>query len=173
MTDWLPTLLSAAGNPNVKQQLLDGTTVGDKSFNVHLDGYDFMPLFRGETDSGPRAEKFYFTDDGSLSALRYNDWKVMFTVQDAEGLDVWSNPYRALRAPLITNLRRDPFERAHEEGMEFDRWYFDHVFMLAPAAGYVGEFLATFQAFPPRQRPGSFTIGAALESLYSTGGNGR
>ncbi|MFB3049787.1 MAG: arylsulfatase [Acidimicrobiia bacterium] len=173
MTDWLPTLVSAAGNPNVKQQLLDGTTADGKSFNVHLDGYDFMPYFRGAVESGPRMEKFYFTDDGSLSALRYGDWKVMFTVQDAHGLEVWSNPYRILRAPLITNLRQDPFERAHVEGMEFDRWYFDHVFLLGPAAGYVGEFLQTFVQFPPRQRPGSFTIDGALEMLQSQGSNGR
>jgi len=169
MTDWLPTLLTVAGNPNVKQELLDGTTVDGKAFNVHLDGYDFMPYFRGETDSGPRVEKFYFTDDGSLSALRYNDWKVMFSVQRAEGMAVWEEPFTALRLPLITNLRTDPFERAHEEGIGYDRWRIEHTFVLAPAAGYVGEFLATFRDFPPRQAPGSFTIDGALEMLSSGG----
>ena len=170
MTDWLPTLLTAAGNPNVKQELLDGTTASGKSFNVHLDGYDFLPYLRGETDSGPRAEKFYFTDDGSLSALRYNDWKVMFSVQEAEGIEVWREPFKVLRAPLITNLRTDPFERAHHEGIGYDKWWAEHMFIFGPAAGYVGEFLATFQAFPPRQRPGSFTIDRALEMLYGSGG---
>ena len=173
MTDWLPTLLSAAGNPNVKQQLLDGTTVGDKSFNVHLDGYDFMAHLRGETDSGPRVEKFYFTDDGSLSALRYNDWKVMFSVQEAEGISVWRHPFTTLRAPIITNLRTDPFERAHEEGIGYEKWWIEHMFVFGPAAGYVGEFLATFRAFPPRQRPGSFTIDGALEMLQQAGSKGR
>ena len=173
MTDWLPTLLSAAGNPNVKQQLLDGTTVGDKSFNVHLDGYDFMAHLRGETDSGPRVEKFYFTDDGSLSALRYNDWKVMFSVQEAEGISVWRHPFTTLRAPIITNLRTDPFERAHEEGIGYEKWWVEHMFIFGPAAGYVGNFLATFQQFPPRQRPGSFTIDGALEMLQQAGSKGR
>lgn len=173
MTDWLPTLLSAAGNPNVKQQLLDGTTADGKNFNVHIDGYDFMPYFRGETDSGPRIEKFYFTDDGSLSALRYNDWKIMFSIQEAEGIDVWREPFTVLRAPQITNLRMDPFERAHEEGIGYDRWWIEHMFIFGPAAGYVGEFLATFRAFPPRQKPGSFTIDGALEMLYQASGNSR
>ncbi len=173
MTDWLPTLLSAAGNPNVKQQLLDGTTANGKSFNVHLDGYDFMPHFRGETDEGPRVEKFYFTDDGSLSALRYNDWKVMFMVQRAHGIEVWRSPFEVLRAPLIFNLRQDPFERAEEESIGYELWWAEHMFVFGPAAGYVGEFLQTFIEYPPRQRPGSFTIDGALESLYAQGANGR
>jgi arylsulfatase len=173
MTDWLPTLLSAAGNPNVKQQLLDGTTATGKSFNVHLDGYDFMPHFLGETDSGPRIEKFYFTDDGSLSAFRYNAWKIQFSVQEAEGIAVWREPFKTLRAPLITNLRMDPFERAHEEGIGYEHFWAEHMFIFGPAAGFVGEFLATFQEFPPRQRPGSFTIDGALEMLYQAGSKGR
>jgi arylsulfatase len=171
MTDWLPTLLAAAGNPNVKQQLLDGYQVGDKNFNVHLDGYNMVPLFTGETDVNPRNEKFYFTDDGSLSALRYNDWKLMFTTQDAHGMEVWSNPYTVRRLPLVINLRRDPFERAADEAGAYDRWMFDRIFLLAPGAGYVGEFLATFREYPPRQRPGSFTIDRALEMLYATNSN--
>ncbi len=173
MTDWLPTLLSAAGNPNIKQQLLDGTTADGKRFNVHLDGYDFMPYLRGETDEGPRVEKFYFTDDGSLSALRYNDWKVMFTIQEAHGVDVWKQPFTVLRAPLIFNLRQDPFERADQESIGYDQWWIEHMFVFGPAAGYVGEFLQTFIEYPPRQRPGSFTIDGALESLYAQGSNGR
>jgi len=132
-----------------------------------------MPYLRGETDAGPRIEKFFFTDDGSLSAFRYNDWKIMFTVQEAEGIEVWIAPYTVLRAPQITNLRTDPFERAHVEGLGYDRWWIEHMFVFGPAASYVGNFLATFQAFPPRQKPGSFTIDGALEMLYDNGANGR
>ena len=171
MTDWMPTLVAAAGNPDIKEQLLAGHQAGDKTFKVHLDGYNMLPLFTGETDVNPRNEKFYFTDDGSLSALRYNDWKLMFTTQDAHGLDVWSNPYTVRRFPLVTNLRRDPFERAADESGAYDRWLFDRVFLLAPGAAYVGEFLGTFREFPPRQKPGSFTIDGALEMLYKTNSN--
>jgi arylsulfatase len=132
-----------------------------------------MPHFRGETDSGPRVEKFYFTDDGSLSAFRYNAWKIQFSVQEAEGIAVWREPFKTLRAPLITNLRMDPFERAHEEGIGYEHFWAEHMFIFGPAAGFVGEFLATFQEFPPRQRPGSFTIDGALEMLYQAGSKGR
>jgi len=166
MTDWLPTLLAAAGNPNVKQQLLDGLQVGDKRFNVHLDGYNFLPYFTGEAEAGPREEKFYFTDDGSLSALRFNDWKLMFSIQEAHGFDVWVQPYTVLRTPRLYNLRRDPFERADGEAYKYPEWFFNRLFMLAPGAAYVGEFLATFQEYPPRQRPGTFTIDRVLETLF-------
>jgi len=171
MTDWMPTLVAAAGNPDIKQQLLDGHQAGDKNFNVHLDGYNMLPLWTGQTDENPRVEKFYFTDDGSLSALRYNEWKVMFTVQEAHGFEVWSEPFKVLRVPLILNLRRDPFERAPLEAYDYTGWMFDRVFLLTPAATYVGDFLATFQEYPPRQRPGSFTIDRALETLYRSNSN--
>jgi len=171
MTDWMPTLVAAAGDPDVKGKLLTGHQAGDKTFRVHLDGYNFLPYFLGETDEAPREEKFYFTDDGSLSALRWNDWKAMFTIQEAHGIAVWREPFTVLRAPLIFNLRQDPFERAQHEGIGYERWWLDHVFLLAPAAAYVGQFLQTFQEFPPRQRPGSFTIDRALESLYSGAGS--
>ena len=173
MTDWMPTLLAAAGDPTVKQDLLTGRQVGDKNFRVHLDGYNFLPYLTGETDEGPRVEKFYFTDDGSLSALRYNDWKVMFTIQEAHGIDVWKEPFTILRAPLIFNLRQDPFERAQHESIGYDTWWLNHVFVFGAAAGYVGEFLQTFIEYPPRQRPGSFTIDGALEALLAQGANGR
>jgi len=171
MTDWLPTLLAAAGNPNIKEQLLAGHQAGDKRFNVHLDGYNFLPRFTGEVDEGPRDEKFYFTDDGSLSALRYNDWKLMFSQQYAHGFNVWIEPYTTLRVPRIYNLRRDPFERAELEAYAYADWMFRRVFLLAPAAAYVGEFLATFREYPPRQEPGTFTIDRVLEALYQSNSN--
>jgi arylsulfatase len=167
--DMFPTLVAAAGNTNIKEELLDGERIGGKNYKVHLDGYNFLPNWLGEEAAGPRKEIFYFTDDGSISALRYNDWKIMFTIQEAHGADVWSNPYTALRLPLIQNLRMDPLERAHHESMLYDEWGFNRLFVLVPAQAFVGQFLATFQEYPPRQKPGTFSLDRVLESLQSTG----
>ncbi len=163
--DWLPTLVAAVGNPNIKEELLAGTSLGGKNYKVHLDGYNFLPYLTGQEENGPRKEMFYFTDDGSLSALRFNDWKLNFTVQNAHGADVWSQPFVALRLPMIQNLRMDPFERASHESMLYDQWGFDHLFILVPAQAYVGNFLKTFQEFPPRQKPGSFSLDRVMEEL--------
>ncbi len=163
--DWMPTLLAAAGNADVKEELLAGKNLGGKTYKVHLDGYNFLPYFMGQTAEGPRREMFYFTDDGSLSALRFNDWKINFTVQRAHGADVWSEPFVPLRLPLMQNLRMDPFERAEEESMLYDAWGFDHLFILVPAQAYVRNFLVTFQEFPPRQKPGSFSLDRVMEEL--------
>jgi arylsulfatase A-like enzyme len=161
--DMLPTLLSAAGVPDAKEQLLKGMRVGNKTFKVHLDGYNITDALAGKTPS-PRHEFFYFDDDGSLVALRYNQYKVVFAEQRAEGADVWREPFTALRAPKLFNLRSDPFEAA-EQAMDYNHWVVDHSFVLVPAQQYVGQFLATFKEFPPSQRPGSFSIDKALESM--------
>jgi arylsulfatase len=163
--DWIPTLLAAAGNDNVKQELLDGRRVNGRRVNVHLDGYNFLPYFLGEEEKGPRKEFFYFTDDGSISALRYNDWKIQFTEQRGHGGDVWMEPYTTLRMPQFTNLRMDPFERAAHEGMDYTRWKFERMFVMVPAQVIVRQFLMTFQKFPPRQKPGSFSLDRVLEEL--------
>jgi len=163
--DWVPTLLAAAGNDSVKEDLKKGRRVNGRSVKVHLDGYNFLPYFTGEEQQGPRKEMFYFTDDGSVSALRYNDWKINFTEQRAHGSDVWSEPYVQLRLPMYTNLRMDPFERASHESMLYAKWAFERLFVLVPAQVIVGEFLATFRAFPPRQKPGSFSLDRVLEEL--------
>ncbi len=163
--DWLPTLLAAAGEPDVKATLLSGTTIDGRSYKVHLDGYNFLPYFLGQTEEGPREEMFYFTDDGSISALRFNDWKLNFTTQRAHGMEVWSEPFVTERMPVVANLRMDPFERAQHESMLYGKWFFDHLFILVPAQAYVGNFLATFQEFPPRQKPGSFSLDNVLDKL--------
>jgi arylsulfatase len=163
--DWLPTLVAAVGNPNIKEELLAGTSLDGKNYKVHLDGYNFLPYLTGEEKQGPRNEMFYFTDDGSLSALRFNDWKLNFTVQNAHGVKVWSQPFTPLRLPLMQNLRMDPFERAQHESMLYDKWGFDHLFILVPAQAYVRNFLMTFQEFPPRQKPGSFSLDRVMEEL--------
>ena len=171
MEDWLPTLLAAAGEPNITEKLLKGHKAGDMTYKVHLDGYNMLPYFTGKAKEGPRKEMFYFTDDGSLSALRYGQWKLMFTEQRAHGFDVWQEPLVTLRVPKLFNLRRDPFERADHETFGYTKWRMDRIFMLVPAVAYVANFLETFKQYPPRQKPGSFNLDRVLESLQEGSGS--
>ncbi len=166
--DMLPTLLAAAGDPDMKEKLLKGMKVGNKKFKVHLDGYNLTDALAGRSPS-PRHEFFYFNDDGSLVALRYNQWKIVFSEQRAHGFDVWQDPFVSLRVPKLFNLRSDPFETADHEAMDYDRWRMEHLFVLVPAQQYVGQFLSTFKEFPPSQKPGSFGIDQALELLQEGG----
>ena len=171
--DWLPTFVAAAGNGNVKEQLLTGydSPALGRSYRVHLDGYDFLPFLTGQTDEGPRDEIFYFTDDGDLSSLRYQDWKLVFLEQRATGtLRIWAEPFTELRVPKIFNLRRDPYERADRTSNTYYDWLIDRAFMLVPAQAYVGAFLATFQEYPPRQKAASFTLDQVMEKLQPSGG---
>jgi arylsulfatase A-like enzyme len=162
--DMLPTLMAAAGVPDVKEQLMKGMTVGNKTFKVHLDGYNLTDALAGKGPS-PRHEFFYFNDDGSLVSLRYDQWKLVFAEQRAHGLNVWQDPFVTLRFPKLFNLRSDPFETADHEGMDYDRWRMEHAFLLVPAQQYVGKFLATFKEFPQRQKVGSFSLDQVLETL--------
>jgi len=173
LEDWMPTLLAVAGDSNIKEKLLKGHSAGDMTYKVHLDGYNMLPYFTGETDEGPRKEMFYFTDDGQLSALRYGQWKMMFSEQRAHGLEVWQEPLVTLRFPKLLNLLRDPFERADHESIGYRTWRAERMYMLAPGAAYVGQFIATFQEFPPRQKPGSFNLDRVLESLETGEGTTR
>ncbi len=166
--DMLPTLLAAAGDPGIKEKLLTGYKAGSKTFKVHLDGYDLGPFLRAETAAAPRKEFFYFNDDGSLVGLRYNQWKVVFAEQRAHGMDVWQEPFVPLRFPKLFNLRSDPFETADHEGMDYERWRVEHLFVMVPAQQHVGQFLATFRDFPPSQKPGTFSIDRALEALQQS-----
>jgi arylsulfatase len=164
--DMLPTLLAAAGDAEVKQKLLKGMSVGGKTFKVHLDGYDITDALAGKSRS-PRHEFFYFNDEGSLVGLRYDQWKVVFAEQREHGMNVWEEPFVPLRLPKLFNLRSDPFETADHEGMDYERWRVEHLFVMVPAQEYVGRFLTTFKEFPPSQKPGSFSIDRALASLQS------
>jgi arylsulfatase A-like enzyme len=169
--DMLPTLLAAAGDPNVKKDLLKGKKVGKMKYKVHLDGYNLLPAFKGETTEWPREEFLYWTDDGSVAALRFKNWKVTFMMQDAHGIDVWRNPYTSLRAPMLTNLRMDPFELAFDETIDYDHWWVDHMFMFAPAGAYIGQWLQSFKEFPPRQKPGSFNLDRVMEAISKGAGD--
>ena len=168
--DLLSTFVAAAGDKTAKEDLLKGRKIGDRTYKVHLDGYDLGPALKGDA-AWPRKEFIYWTDDGSVAALRYENWKVTFLKQEAEGMKVWQQPFTQLRAPTLTNLRMDPFERAEQENaMGYQRWYLDHMFAIAPAAGFVGQWLQSFKDYPPRQKPGSFNLDRVMEKLSSPGG---
>ena len=162
--DWLTTLVAAAGDPDVKNKLSAGMTVGGKSYKSHLDGYDLRDLLAGRGPS-PRHEFLYWTDDGNIAGLRYNQWKLAFMEQREHGFAVWEEPLVPLRVPKLFNLRADPFERADHEGMEYSRWRIDRVFLLVPAQAFIGQWLQSFRDFPPRQKPGSFSLDQVMEQL--------
>jgi arylsulfatase len=164
--DWMPTLLAAAGVPDIKEKLLKGYKIGKKSFKVHLDGYNLVPYLTGQEEKSPRKEFFYFSDDGDLTGLRFDNWKFVFAEQRAPGtFRVWSEPLINLRVPLIFNLRLDPYERADITSNTYYDWLLDHAFTLVPAQTYVGKYLATFKDFPPRQKAASFSIDQVMEKL--------
>ena len=166
--DMLPTIMAAVGVPDVKENLKKGMKVGGKTFKVHLDGYNMLPLWSGKTDKSPRHEFFYFNDDGSLVALRYDQWKLVFAEQRAHDYTVWQDPFVVLRLPKLFNLRTDPFERADYEAIDYPRWRLERAFLLVPAQQYVGQFLGTFKEFPPSQKPGSFSLDAVLKKLQES-----
>jgi len=164
--DWAPTFLAAAGVPDVKEQLLKGMKVGDTTFKVHLDGYNLLPYLTGQTTKSPREEFFYFNDDGGLDALRYDNWKIVFSEQRVEGtMRIWAEPFVTLRLPKIFNLRTDPYERADITSNTYYEWLVEHLFLLVPVQKIVGDFLATFKEFPPDQKSGSFSVDQVLEKL--------
>jgi len=164
--DMLPTLLAAAGDQSAKEELLKGRKIGARTYKVHIDGYNLLPALQGG-EAWPRKDFIYFTDDGNVAALRYENWKITFLRQNAHGMHVWLEPFEQLRAPMITNLRMDPFELAHEIGMDYQRWFLEHMFVIAPAGAYVGKWLQSFKEFPPRQKPGSFNLDRVMEALTS------
>ena len=170
--DWLPTFLAAAGEPGIKDKLTQGGVKAiDRTYKVHLDGYNIMPLLRGETDKGPRNEIFYFSDDGDLTALRYQDWKMIFMEQKSPGtFRVWMEPFVPLRVPLILNLRRDPYERATITSNTYFDWLLDRAYLLVPAQAYVAKFLETFREFPPRQKAASFSLDQVMEKILNPAG---
>ncbi|WP_317207874.1 arylsulfatase [Joostella atrarenae] len=169
--DWMPTFLAAAGNDKVKDQLLKGYSANGRNFKVHLDGYNMLPYLTGKEEEGRRHEIFYFSDDGDLTALRYDDWKLIFMEQKTPGtLAVWADPFVPLRVPLLFNLRRDPYEFAQITSNTYYDWVVDHLFLLVPAQTYVGNFLKTFKEYPPRMEAASFSLDKVMEQLQTPPG---
>jgi arylsulfatase len=166
--DWFVTLLSAVGVTDIADRLRAGTQLGDDTYRVHLDGFDQLPYFTGEVDQSPRRHFFYVSDDGDLTALRYDNWKLVFMEQRAPGtLRVWLEPYTELRAPKIFNLRTDPYERADITSNTYFDWVFDHVWLMVPAQAFVAQMIQTLVEFPPRQPPASFGIDQLMAKLQA------
>jgi arylsulfatase A-like enzyme len=169
--DWAPTLVAAAGDPKVKEKLLTGYKANGKDFKIHLDGYNMLPYLTGKEKKGPREEYFYFSDDGNLLGVRFDNWKVVFSEQDVPGtFKVWSNPFTTWRVPYLYNLRTDPYERATITSNNYNNWWIERTWALVPIQGKVGEFLSTFKAYPPRAKAASFTVDQALETLQKAHG---
>jgi arylsulfatase len=165
--DWVPTLMAAAGEDQVVSELKKGKQVGKATFKVHLDGYNFLPFLTGEQEQAPRREFFYFSDDGLLTSARVGDWKFVFAEQRAKRFDVWRDPFVTLRIPKIFNLRRDPFERADTDSNSYNLWWDKKVGSVGMLGmGAVTKFVGSLQQFPPRQRPGTFTVDQIMEVVY-------
>ena len=168
--DWVPTLMAAVGEPDIKQKLLKGHKADGKEFKVHLDGYDFLPYLTGKSDKGPRKEFFYFNDTGELVGLRYQQWKMVFAEQRKHYFDVWSEPFVTLRLPKIFNLRSDPYERADTDSNNYRTWWTRHAFILLPAKAIVGDAISTFKEFPPRQKPAKFNLEDVMKKIQTSTG---
>jgi arylsulfatase len=143
----MPTILAAAGDPDIKEKLLKGHEANGKDFKAHLDGFNLKPYFEGKTDESPRNSIFYFDQGGNLNALRVNNWKLHFTILEGP----INEAVQVKRAwPIIVNLRADPYEVMWDESQRYMRWMADNMWTFVPAQAYVGEFLETFKEFPPR-----------------------
>jgi arylsulfatase A-like enzyme len=168
--DWLPTFLAAAGEPDIIDKLKKGHVAAGRSFKVHVDGYNLLPYLTGKEKTSPRKGFMYFSDDGDLVAVRFDNWKVVFMEQRVQGtLAVWAEPFVALRLPKLYNLRIDPYERADITSNTYYQWTLENGYLVMAAATLVGEFLKSFKAFPPRQKAASFTIDQAMEKMESVG----
>ena len=164
--DWLPTLLAAAGEPEIDAKLEAGHRIGDTTYRVHLDGFNFLPHFTGEEAKGPRQGFFYFSDDGDLVAMRYDNWKVVFAEQRVQGtVQVWAEPFVFLRVPKFFNLRTDPYERADTTSNTYWDWMIDRVYIMYAAQFLVQQFLSTFREFPPRMKAASFSIDQVMAKM--------
>jgi arylsulfatase len=166
--DWFVTLLAAAGDTDVAERLKAGTELAGRDYKVHLDGHDHIDHLTGASDTSPRQHFFYVSDDGDLTAVRYDNWKLVFLEQRAAGqLQVWMEPYTVLRVPKMFNLRTDPYERADITSNTYFDWMIDRAWVMVPIQAYVALMLTTFLEFPPRQEPASFTIEKLMEKLHA------
>ena len=175
-TDWVPTLMAAVGDPEIKSKLAQGYQIGEQSYRVHLDGYNLLPQLTdrdGEEDAWPRSEFFYWNDDGQLVAMRYDRWKLVFMEQRSEKFGVWMEPFVPLRVPLVFDLRMDPFERAQHNANGYYEWM-EGVVQWAgvPAQQIAGKMIVSFKEYPPRQKPASFNLDEVMSKL-TAGGQGK
>ncbi len=170
--DWFPTLVAAAGDADIKAKLLTGFQTQGRTYKVHLDGYNQLPVLLGQTQEHPRKEFFYFNDDGQLVAMRYERWKIVFLENRGTGFGVWREPFVTLRVPKLFDLRMDPFERADESSNSYNEWLLDRVYLMMPAQTAARNFYETFREFPPRQRAGSFNLEGVLRQMEQAAAGG-
>jgi arylsulfatase len=170
--DWFPTLVAAAGDADIKEKLKAGFATQGRTYKVHLDGYNQLPLLTGQTQEGPRKEFYYFNDDGAMVAMRYERWKVVFLENRGVGFGVWREPFVTLRVPKLFDLRMDPFERADESSNTYNDWVMDRVYLFVPAQALARQFYESFREFPPRQRPDSFNLEGVLRQMEQAASGG-
>jgi len=171
--DWLPTILEGAGDPDIKDKLMKGHKAGSKTFKVHLDGFSLVPYFTGKAKKPERKGFIYFTDEGDVACLRFDNWKFVFLEQRAPGtLQVWAEPMVALRLPKLFNLRTDPYERADITSNTYWDWVLERSFVAVPAQGIIAAFLETFKEFPPRQKSASFSLSQVIDKMTESAGGG-
>jgi len=163
--DWLPTLLAAAGEPDIKEKLLTGHKIGDMTYKVHIDGFNMLPYLTGKAKESPRETHFYISDDGDVLAIRHKDWKAVLMEQRAKTLQCWAEPFVPLRLPKIFHLRRDPFERADENSNTYWDWLISHAYLISGMQGIVAAEVENFAKFPPRQKAASFNLDAVMRQL--------
>jgi arylsulfatase A-like enzyme len=164
--DWLPTFLAAVGDTTTVEELKEGKKIGDSTYRVHIDGFNLLPYLTGEVQVSPRRGLVYFSDDGDVLALRYDNWKVVFMEQRTPGtLQVWMDPFVELRVPKLFNLRTDPYERADVTSNTYFDWLFENDYLIFAAQAMMFEFLHTFEQWPPRQKAASFNIENAMKKL--------
>ena len=169
--DWFPTLLAAAGEPDIKNKLLTGYSSGGKTFKNHLDGYNQLPLLTGQQEKSARKEFFYINDDAQLVAIRYENWKLVFCEQKVQGtLEIWAAPFVCRRLPKMFNLRLDPYERADVTSNTYYDWTIQRAFLIVPAQAMVAQFIETFKEFPPRQKPSSFSVDEVMAAMERSPG---
>lgn len=169
--DWVPTLMAAVGEAEVKDKLKSGYKAGKETYKVHLDGYNLLPFLTGEEEKTPRQQFLYWNDGGQLVGLRRNDWKMVFMEQRAKKMALWGEPFVALRLPKLFNVRMDPFERADTDANSYDNWRIRELYTLVPSQVIVKEFLETFQEFPPRQKPAKFNVDDVIANLSKATNN--
>jgi arylsulfatase len=169
--DWLPTFAALAGETDVKERLLKGTTINGRTYKNYIDGYNQLDYLYGKVKQSPRNEFWYVNDDGQVVAARYGDWKVVFLENRGEAFGVWREPFVELRAPLLFNLRRDPFEKAQHNSNTYNDWFLDRPFIIVPIQSLAAKFLMTMKEYPPSQTAGSFNLSKIEETLKNAGGS--
>ena len=167
--DWLPTFAAAAGAPDIKTKLATGVELNGRKYRNAIDGYDQTAYLSGKAETSPRSEFFYVNDDGQVVAIRYDDWKAVFLENRGVAFEVWREPFTELRVPLLFNLRRDPFEKAHPNATTYNDWFIDRAFVAVPLQQIAGRFLMSMKDFPPSQTPGSFNLEKIQKQIEAAG----